>query len=153
MVFLKKGLNILVEYYIQKCIHSFSCDFHPHISIYMGTYTYNIYREFQICHSDTFLHPHLCAQSNILRGHQNLQLKFHLFYQKGRDFLSFPKAYWIPFLPNKLCFMFLVPEYSRNMPAGLNATFTGAMLSQADQCLYCTTLGETSKLWLTKNFG
>lgn len=132
MVLLKKGLNILAEYYIQKCIHNFSCDFHPHISIYMGTCTYIIQRDLQISHSNTFLHLHLCAQSNVLRDHQNLQLKFHLFYQLGRDFLCFSKVHWIPFLPNKLCFMFSVPEYTKNMPAGLNASFTGAMLGKAD---------------------
>lgn len=136
MVFFKKGLNIVAEYYIQKCILSFLCYFHPHISIYTEGYTCIIYRELQICHNDTFLHLHLHAQSNVLRDHQNLQLKFHLFYQKGKDFLSFSQTHWTHLLPNRLCFMFSIPEYSRKMPAGFQMPALKGLCSAKLTSLY-----------------
>lgn len=104
--FFWKRLNITVEYYIWKCILSFMCYLLPYISIYTETCTCVIqwnHRYATVAHT--------------LKDHQTLQLKSHLFYQKGKDFLSFSKDHWAPLLSNRPCFILSILEYSRKMPA------------------------------------
>lgn len=102
-----------------------------HISVFILEHTHTSYREscrYATVHIST--PPSLCLVK-CLEGPSKPSAKVSFILSVRKRFSQLFQGSLDSF-PSKQCFMFSVPEYSRNMPAGLNARFTGVMLSKAD---------------------